>query len=111
MNKENVELTKRLRDFFQIYLPKQKCYSENTVTSYTYAFHLFFDFLNSRKGIGMTKITMDCFSGESVSEFMEWLSRERNNSASTCNQRLMAYGRSPNIMGQKIFPSSHFMRK
>ena len=23
MNKENVELTKRLRDFFQIYLPKQ----------------------------------------------------------------------------------------
>ncbi len=58
MNKENVELTKRLRDFFQIYLPKQKCYSENTVTSYKYAFNLFFDFLNSRKGIGMTKITM-----------------------------------------------------
>ena len=83
MNKENVELTKRLRDFFQIYLPKQKCYSENTVTSYKYAFNLFFDFLNCRKGIGMTKITMDCFSGESVSEFMEWLSRERNNSAST----------------------------
>lgn len=42
MNKENVELTKRLRDFFQIYLPKQKCYSENTVTSYKYAFNLFF---------------------------------------------------------------------
>ena len=55
MNKETVELTKRIRDFFQIYLPKQKCYSENTVTSYKYAFNLFFDFLNSRKGIGMTK--------------------------------------------------------
>lgn len=42
MNKEILELTKKLRDFFQIYLPKQKCYSENTVTSYQYAFNLFF---------------------------------------------------------------------
>ena len=103
MNKETVELTKRLRDFFQIYLPKQKCYSENTVTSYKYAFNLFFDFLNSRKGIGMTKITMDCFSGESVSEFMEWLSRERNNSASTCNQRLMALRSFAKYNGTKDF--------
>lgn len=108
MNKETVELTKKLRDFFQIYLPKQKCYSENTVTSYKYAFNLFFDFLSSRKGIGMAKITMDCFSGESVAEFMEWLSVDRNNSASTCNQRLMALRSFAKYNGAKDFSQFSF---
>lgn len=108
MNKETVELTKKLRDFFQVYLPKQKCYSENTVTSYKYAFNLFFDFLNCRKGIGMAKITIDCFSGESVAEFMEWLSGERNNSASTCNQRLMALRSFAKYNGTKDFSQLSF---
>lgn len=108
MNKETVELTKKLRDFFQIYLPKQKCYSENTVTSYKFAFNLFFDFLSSRKGIGMAKITMNCFSSESVAEFMEWLSVDRNNSASTCNQRLMALRSFAKYNGTKDFSQFSF---
>jgi len=103
MNKETIELTKKLGDFFRIYLPKQKCYSENTVSSYKYAFNLFFDFLQIRKGIGMAKITMDCFGAECVMEFMEWLSVERGNSASTCNQRLMALRSFAKYNGAKDF--------
>ncbi len=90
MNKETLELTKALGDFFTIYLPKQKCYSENTITSYRYAFNLFFDFLRSKKDISISKASIKCLSNEYVSEYIDWLSAERNNSASTCNQRLMA---------------------
>ena len=34
MSKEAVALASKLGDFFRIYLSKQKCYSENTITSY-----------------------------------------------------------------------------
>ena len=66
MSKEAVALASKLGDFFRIYLSKQKCYSENTITSYKYAFNLFFDFLSNEKGILMEKASLNCFSNEYV---------------------------------------------
>ena len=108
MSKEAIALASKLGDFFRIYLPKQKCYSENTITSYKYAFNLFFDFLGSEKGIIMEKASLNCFSNEYVAEYLEWLYTERCNSASTCNQRLMALRSFGKYIGIKDFSQLSF---
>ena len=45
MNIETEILVKALNGFFYIYLPKQKCFSKNTVDSYKAAFKLFLDYM------------------------------------------------------------------
>ena len=81
---------KAIRDFLTIYLPRQKCYSDNTITSYKTALNLFVDFLTSVKRVSIFQITFAELNRSNVSTFLDWLQETRNNSSSTRNQRLMA---------------------
>lgn len=81
---------KAIRDFLTIYLPRQKCYSDNTVTSYKTALNLFVDFLTLVKRIPIFQITFSELNRSNVSAFLDWLQETRNSSSSTRNQRLMA---------------------
>lgn len=83
-------LLKALHDFFQIYLPKQKCYSENTVSSYKYALNLFIDYMKDERSVPLLGMSVDDINKDTMNGFLEWLSLNRKNSPSTCNQRLMA---------------------
>jgi len=90
MKPKDEALIKAIHDFFQIYLPKQKCYSGNTVASYKYAFNLFLDYMNEAKSISLFELSINDVNKDNISGFLEWLSVKRQNSSSTCNQRLMA---------------------
>lgn len=81
---------KTIQKFLTVFLPKQKCYSENTIFSYKIALNLFISFLRTEKGIPIDKIDFKIITAQIVYDFMEWLKLNRNNSTSTQNQRLNA---------------------
>ena len=83
-------LFKTVRDFLNIYLPKQRGYSKNTVRSYRIALNLLFDYLTKLKCVSLCKLSFDDINRENVSAFLEWLHTERCCGPSTQNQRLMA---------------------
>jgi len=81
---------KTIRDFLTVYLPKQRCYSPNTVNSYRTALNLFVDFMITEKHIPLYKLSFDHLKTTIISDYLDWLQAARRCSSSTRNQRLMA---------------------
>ena len=81
---------KTVRDFLLEYLPKQRCYSVNTVKSYRTTLNLLIEFLCSVKHSSVSKIDFAVFNREIILDFLNWLETSRNCTASSRNQRLMA---------------------
>jgi site-specific recombinase XerD len=81
---------KSIRDFLTVYLPKQKCYSENTVRSYQVALNLFLDYLTDTLQLPLYKLSFQHMNAEHVTGFLDWLQEERGCCSSTRNGRLMA---------------------
>jgi site-specific recombinase XerD len=79
-----------LSDYFVSYLPDTKGLSNNTITSYQYAFQLLFEFMGSVKGVPPEKAMFITFDSNTVSEFLLWLEKERACSAATRNLRRAA---------------------
>ncbi len=90
MNIKDISFYKTMRDFLQVYLPRQKCYSPNTVKSYRLALNIYIKYLNSEKNIPMSQLSFDCFNEKNVADFLDWFQNSRKCTASTRNQRLMA---------------------
>jgi site-specific recombinase XerD len=84
------EFFKTIRAFLTEYLPKQKCFSENTVRSYRQALNLLVTFLRAERSLSTDKITFEIFDKTLVVDFLGWLETTRNCSAASRNQRLMA---------------------
>ncbi len=76
--------------YFMKYLPMQRGLSHNTISSYSCALMLFFQYCKSLKGIPCEKLTLDKIDKHLVESFLLWLEKERNNSAVSRNQRLCA---------------------
>jgi integrase/recombinase XerD len=79
-----------LDSFITNYMPCSVGASPNTVTSYKYAFRLLLVFMYSKKGIPADKISFDKLDFDTMTEFLDWIEKERGCSASTKNQRLSA---------------------
>lgn len=89
MNKQHVDiLFKLLRDYLTIYLPKQRCLSENTIKSYRDTWNLLLDYVAETNKIHIWQITLETLNSHIISEFIEWLKNERNCSNNSINQRL-----------------------
>jgi site-specific recombinase XerD len=80
---------KAVRDFILDYLPKQRCFSENTIKSYRTAINLFVEFLRTEKGLTVERINFSVIDRSLVIEFLNWLESIRNCSVSSRNHRLM----------------------
>ena len=79
-----------LSDYFGSYLPDVKGYSDNTITSYQYAFQLLFDFLYEEKGLLPEKVAFDNLSNDVFLEYLSWLENKRGCSPVTRNLRRTA---------------------
>lgn len=79
-----------VRSFLTVYLPKNKCYSPNTIKAYRDTINLLRLFLWEKKKIPFPRITFELINRALVYEFLEWLQSSRNCSISTRNQRLAA---------------------
>ena len=78
------------RDFLLDYLPRQRCFSQNTVRSYRQALNLFVLYLREQRGMAVSDLCFDLIDRDSILGFLDWLEDTRKCSCSTRNQRLMA---------------------
>jgi site-specific recombinase XerD len=81
---------KATHNFLMEYLPKQKCYSENTVRSYRQVLNLFISYLRDEKQFKLQQINFGMISQPLIQDFLEHLEEKRSCSVSSRNQRLMA---------------------
>ena len=81
---------KTIRDFLTVYLPKQKCYSENTVRAYQISLNLFIDYLTVTLKTPIHKLSFSHITTKNVTDFLDWLQSERKCGTATRNHRLMA---------------------
>jgi site-specific recombinase XerD len=79
---------KYVRGFLTVFLPKNKCYSKNTIKAYRDTINLFRKFLWEEKAISFTKISFDTINHDVIYEFLAWLQNIRGCEASTKNHRL-----------------------
>lgn len=88
--RKNNQFQLLLGRFLSEYLPGQRNFSTNTISSYCDTFRLFIAFLKSDKGIEPNQVKFKDADRETVTSFLNWLETERKCSASTINQRLAA---------------------
>jgi len=81
---------KLIRSFSGEYLPKQRCYSENTVKSYRSVLNLLVEYLRTEKNLKISQINFEIFKHEMILNFLKWLQVTRHCSVRSRNQRLMA---------------------
>lgn len=81
---------RHVRGFLTVFLPRNKCYSRNTVGAYRDTINLFRKFLLEEKSIAFTDINFDRINHEVIYEFLAWLQNSRNCGATTKNHRLAA---------------------
>ena len=79
-----------LPKFFDMELKKNANVSENTITSYKYAFVSLLQFINNKYKKEITTLELKDFNKETIQKYLEYLEKEKNNSISTINQRLAA---------------------
>lgn len=103
MNAETEILVRSINGFFYIYLPKQRCFSKNTVDSYKTAFNLFLDYMREQHNSPLHQMTLGDFNKDNLTGFVDWLAAVRQNSPGTCNQRLMAFRSFAKYLGMKDF--------
>lgn len=111
MNKPS-KFLELLDSFITIYLPCSVGASPNTVTSYKYAFRLLLEFMYSKKGIPADRVAFEQLAYDTMTEFLDWIEKDRGCSASTKNQRLSAiisfskYAQNRDFDAASIFRSS-----
>jgi len=88
--KQPTDFAKYLSGFLYNYLTNEKGLSKNTITSYSYSFILFVNFMYEVKKIHINRLSLNHITKETVVEFLDWIQNNRKCSDSTRNQRLAA---------------------
>lgn len=77
-----------VRDFLTVYLSEQRCCSPNTVKSCRETLNILLDYVTQVKNIPLRQITFATLDYQLVSDFLDWLEKERNCCISTRNHRM-----------------------
>lgn len=85
---KKTDFTKALTAYFSTYLPSTCGVSPNTCNSYRDAFKLLLLYFQEEKGIPANSIELRMLNRSLVSDFLDWLERQRGVSVTTRNQRL-----------------------
>lgn len=85
---KRADFPKAVSDFLSVYLPSQRNFSKNTISSYCDTMKLFLRYCVEEKGCAIERLTLKQVNRACILSFMAWLERERHSSASTLNQRL-----------------------
>lgn len=111
MNKPS-KFLELLNSYITTYMPYSVGASHNTVTSYKYAFRLLLEFMYCEKGVPVDKITFGQLDVNTLTQFLDWIEKDRGCSASTKNQRLSAiisfseYAQNRDFEAASVFRSS-----
>lgn len=84
------DFSKHLTNYLLTYLPGLKGTSSNTLKSYADTFRLLLIYCRDERKISPERIMLRNLNSDLITQFLDWLENERNNSVSTRNQRLAA---------------------
>lgn len=82
------DFSKAVSDFLSIYLPSQRNFSKNTISSYCDTMKLFLRYCVEKRKLSIERLTLKQVNRAFILSFLIWLEEERHSSASTINQRL-----------------------
>lgn len=85
---KNSTFWKCMRDYFCLYLPKQKNSSADTILACRTAWNLFLLYLTQQKGMDLRKLEFPDFNKALLSDFLDYMDFEKSWKASTRNHRL-----------------------
>lgn len=85
---KKADFPKAVSDFLSVYLPSQRNFSKNTISSYCDTMKLLLRYCADEKGYTIECLTLKRINRAFVLSFLNWLAQERHSSASTLNQRL-----------------------
>lgn len=90
MKMKQTDFARHLTDFIGKYLPVECGVTVNTIKTYSFTFMLFLQYYNEQLFIKPDNLTLSEISKKRVIDFLNWLEKDRNCSASTRNNRLAA---------------------
>lgn len=88
MKKDSHVFWKSLRNYFSLYLPKQRNNSTKTIVSCHMAWNLFLKYILRENKVKLNELTFQFFTPDLLAGFLDWMESERKWKASTRNQRL-----------------------
>lgn len=77
-----------MREYFTVYLPRQRHVSPNTVVSSRQTWNLLLKYMAAEKGVGLGDVTMSMIDARLVTEFLDHMEILKGWKPSTRNQRL-----------------------
>lgn len=75
-------------EFLKTYLPCVRHRDEDTIDSYRHSINLFLAYLAESSGLSLMTVQSGDFNQKNILKFMDWLSSNRGNAATTVNHRL-----------------------
>jgi len=87
---KTTDFAKYMTDFLSLYLVNEKGVSPNTIKGYRDTFVQLIDYASSVKGTKLEKLTLSALNKGLVTDFLDWLQKEKHCSTSTRNARLAA---------------------
>jgi len=87
---ETTDFSKYISNFITRYLTNEKGASPNTIAAYRDTFVLLLNFIQDMKRIKVEKLTLEKITKTTITEFLDWIQKERKCSNSTRNNRLAA---------------------
>lgn len=88
MKNSRKNLWRHMKDYFTIYLPKQRNSSPHTITACHDTWNLFLRYLSVQKGLSMEEIDFPSLDTATVTGFLDYMEEQKGWKPSTRNQRL-----------------------
>lgn len=77
-----------VHNFFMVYLPKQKCSSQHTITAYRHAMNLYLSHICETTGTTLKNLDFSAFDRQHAEGFVAWMKNEKQYAPATINQKV-----------------------
>jgi site-specific recombinase XerD len=88
MNARNDTFYRHLREWFTVFLPRQRAVSPHTITACRQAWNLLLGYIHDTRRIRLEMVTFTVFNRALIAEFLDHMTATRGWKATTYNQRL-----------------------
>ncbi len=87
---KTTNFAKHLSNFLTVYMAEERGYSPNTIKTYRDTFVLFLSYMSEYKKVKIEKLELASITKNTVTDFLDWLEKDKKCSSSTRNNRLAA---------------------
>ena len=77
MNKESIRFYETVRDYFNVYMKKQRCMSEHTIIAYRQTINQYLAYLTTEKKIKFENISFSDWNAVNINDFLVYISEQK----------------------------------